>query len=1143
MFSRARALGASRDFGDLMASQGAADATEGKAMEINFKIFRKAATRMRRSVQDGPVVFAMKTTSPANRTEQIAFVSAVAILLVVGIFSYRSIVASGESERWLRHTHEVVATLQDLMLAMGAVESRARGFVSTGDDSYVGSSRAAIMGVERAAAIIRDLTADNPVQKGSLSELELLAIRNVHSVEAVFDLRRAEDLMAVTETIGSGLGQRFVDDFEEAVRELRSEELRLLSRGAEAAQALGQAQAELVAGMLLGLLITVACCWNVVRANSRRSRVELALQESERKYRMLVDGVKDYAILMLGPHGEIRSWNRGAERMFGYAFGHVSAQSYSCFFLPEEIESGRPQEILGLAAAGGEYEEQGIRVRKDGKRFLMRTAYTATRDAAGSLRGFSVISRDLSESTESGAKYRGLMEAAPDAMVVVNQGGEIVLLNVQAEKQFGYRRDELIGQKVMNIIPEGFAERLIADDLRSSEDALAQQIGTGIELNARRKDGSEFPIEIMLSPLESAEGVLVTAAIRDISVRRAVERHLGQLEGRYRGLLEAAPDAMVVVNQSEEIVLLNVQAEKQFGYRRDELLGQKVTNIIPEGFAERLISDALRSTEDALAQQIGTGIELTGRRKDGDEFPIEIMLSPLESAEGILVTAAVRDISVRKHTERLKDEFVSTVSHELRTPLTSISGSLGLLVGQWAGKLPESAARLLTIAHTNSQRLVRLINDILDIEKIEFGRIVFKLGRTDVITLVEQVIESNRGFAEGYDVRVRLETALLDGEVNADPDRLAQVITNLLSNAIKFSPAEGEVLVTIEKHNDAVRILVRDHGSGIPVDFRPHIFKKFAQADATNTRQKGGTGLGLSIAKQIVERLDGEIGFDDAPGGGTIFHVELPVWDGGADWDTDAVTGAARILLCEDDRGAAIVMRERLRLAGYAADFAYTANAAIDRATASDYAAFLVDLQLPDGDGLDLMIRLRGQRRYRSTPIIVISGDPNRGRDDSRSPKLNVLGWLSKPVDFEHLIGVVRTAILSDPGRRPRILHVDDDHQTLAAVTDVLNAMADVVSADSLKVARRELAANSVDLAVLDISLGSESGLDLLPSLLDRSGDAIPVIVFSVNVDGQTRDGQIQATLAKSGTSLENLLATCVTVWRSRLSPVTKEVA
>src|ERR1700730_11935419 len=213
-------------------------------------------------------------------------------------------------------------------------------------------------------------------------------------------------------------------------------------------------------------------------------------------------------------------------------------------------------------------------------------------------------------------QYRGLLEAAPDAMVVVNQGGEIVLLNVQAEKQFGYPRDELIGQKVKNIIPEGFAERLVADDLRSAEDALAQQIGTGIELTGRRKDGSDFPIELMLSPLASTEGVLVTAAIRNISVRKEAQRHLAQMEGQYRGLREAAPVAMGGGNRGGEIVRLNVQAEKQFGSRRDELIGQKVTNIIPEGFAERLVADGLRSAEDALAQHIGNGIELPGRRMD-----------------------------------------------------------------------------------------------------------------------------------------------------------------------------------------------------------------------------------------------------------------------------------------------------------------------------------------------------------------------------------------------------------------------------------------------------------------------------------------------------------------------------------------------
>jgi signal transduction histidine kinase len=244
---------------------------------------------------------------------------------------------------------------------------------------------------------------------------------------------------------------------------------------------------------------------------------------------------------------------------------------------------------------------------------------------------------------------------------------------------------------------------------------------------------------------------------------------------------------------------------------------------------------------------------------------------------------ALRYATERKRLERLKDEFVSTVSHELRTPLTSISASLGLLVGNAAGILAEPARRLLGIAHANSQRLVRLINDILDIEKLESGHVVFDLGRIEVRSLVERTIDGYRGFAEGHNVRIRFEGSSAVAEVRADPDRLAQVLTNLLSNAVKFSPAGHEVVVTVRHASDFVRISVRDHGPGIPPDFKSRIFERFAQADGTNARRKGGTGLGLSIVKQIVDRLGGEVGFIDAAGGGTIFHVDLPRWNGKAD--------------------------------------------------------------------------------------------------------------------------------------------------------------------------------------------------------------------------------------------------------------------
>jgi PAS domain S-box-containing protein len=595
----------------------------------------------------------MKTKSAMRGKLQLAFGSAILVLLVMGAIAFRTAAVAGESDRWVRHTHEVLESIADLLSTMQNLESSARGFILTGRESYLETYHASVVHSQLQVTLIRNLTQDNPVQQRQIPILEDLAAQKIQLAERVIAVRRAGGLQPAVDATLSGGGQQIMDAYREVIREMQEEEHRLLVlRDADAKRRLGQTKTVLILGTFLGVLIAASAGWSAHRDNLARGIAEAALRDSEDKYRRLIQGVQDYAILMLGPQGEIRSWNPGAERMTGCKFEEVAGQNYSRFFSPEEVKRGRPAEILRIAAASGSYEEQGMRLRKNGARFLVRTTYTASRDLAGNLRGFSVISRDLSQGAESDAKYRGLLEAAPDAMVVVNQSGEIVLLNVQAEKQFGYSRDELVGQKVKNIIPEGFAERLIADGTRSAADALAQQIGTGIELIARRKNETEFPIEIMLSPLESAEGTLVTAAIRDISVRRAAEKHLGQMESRYRGLLEAAPDAMVVVNQGGAIVLLNVQAEKQFGYSRDELVGQKVKNIIPEGFAERLIADGTRSAAEALAQQIGTGIELIARRKNGTEFPIEIMLSPLESAEGTLVTAAIRDISVRKAAER-----------------------------------------------------------------------------------------------------------------------------------------------------------------------------------------------------------------------------------------------------------------------------------------------------------------------------------------------------------------------------------------------------------------------------------------------------------------------------------------------------------
>ena len=647
---------------------------------------------------------------------------------------------------------------------------------------------------------------------------------------------------------------------------------------------LRQAQVVLILGDLMGLLVVVGAFVSVQRDSSRRRAIEEELRESEEKYRMLLDGVRDYAIFMMDPKGDVLSWNAGAERTKGYSAGEILGRNFACFFPPDDVRRGRPEELLRMTAASGRQEEQALRVRRDGSQFLAHVTLAALHDRAGRLRGFSEISHDLSESKESEARYRGLLEAAPDAMVVVNTGGEIVLLNVQAEKQFGYRRDELVGQPVKRLIPEGFAERLIADGTRTAAEALAQQIGTGIELLGRRKNGSEFPIEIMLSPLEGAEGILVTAAIRDISVRKAAEAHLAQMEGRYRGLLEAAPDAMVVVNTGGGIVLLNVQAEKQFGYHRNELVGQKVRNIIPEGFAERLVADALRSAEAALAQQIGTGIELSGRRKDGTEFPIEIMLSPLEGAEGILVTAAIRDISRRKaaeaqllqKVEELKrsneelGQFAYIASHDLQEPLRMVASYTQLLSRRYKGKLDSDADEFIAFAVDGASRMQRLIQDLLTFSRV--GTKGKDLVETASERSLEQALVNLRGAIEESGALVTHDPL---PAVLADEAQLVQLFQNLVGNAIKYQgPGVPRVHISAARNGDRRWVFsVRDNGLGIDPQYFERIFGMFQRLH--KREEFAGTGIGLAICKKIAERHGSSITVQSQPGQGSTFLFSL----------------------------------------------------------------------------------------------------------------------------------------------------------------------------------------------------------------------------------------------------------------------------
>jgi len=384
------------------------------------------------------------------------------------------------------------------------------------------------------------------------------------------------------------------------------------------------------------------------------------------------------------------------------------------------------------------------------------------------------------------------------------------------------------------------------------------------------------------------------------------------MESRYRGLLEAAPDAMVVVNQSGEIVLVNVQAEKQFGYRRDELVGQKVKNIIPEGFAERLISDATRSVADALAQQIGMGIELSGRRKDGSRFPIEIMLSPLDSAEGILVTAAIRNISARKKSEednaalenqatslqtardelelrvneRTKElgvanqvleqsnlelkQFAYIASHDLQSPLRSISGFVQLLKLEYEGKLNEEAQDWIRRTVQSIAQMQTLIRDLLAYSRVEarsrpFTQIPFLDIVKDALTLLESSVRDSGGQVTWGPLP----------DIMGDRSQLVQLIQNLIGNGLTYhGDKPPHIDISAERSGKEWIFSVRDNGIGIAPKYYEQIFEIFKRLH--DQKDYPGTGIGLAVCRRVVNRHGGKIWVMSEPGQGSTFHFTIP---------------------------------------------------------------------------------------------------------------------------------------------------------------------------------------------------------------------------------------------------------------------------
>jgi PAS domain S-box-containing protein len=693
------------------------------------------------------------------------FGSAILTLLVVGAISYRAMVVSNDSERWVQHTLEVLANLQDLLSDMESIESNSRGFALTGEEWRLVSYRANMKSLEQHEAAVHSLTVDNPAQQRQMPALNRLAAQEVQFSEMVIEIRRAKGPEAAAHVIQNGQGQRIMDGFRGVFREMQEEELRLLAlRNAAAKQRLAQTKTFLILGTFLGLLISAAAAWNVQRDSSRRAIADKALLDSEER-------------------------------------------------------------------------------------------------------------------------FRGLLEAAPDAMVVVNQSGEIVLLNVQAEKQFGYRREELLGQKVKNIIPEGFVERLIADGTRTATEALAHQIGTGIELSGRRKDGNEFPIEIMLRPLENADGILVTAAIRDITERKQAEETLRQSEESNRLIVSNTKDySILMLDPGGNVVNWNEGAERIKGYRAEEIIGQHFSCFFP---AED-ISNGKPALELEEAASVGRFEDEGWRiRKDGSRFFASVVITALREETGLLrgFGKITRDITERKKFEehlvktaeelrRSNDQlqqFGYVASHDLQEPLRMVASYTQLLATRYKGRLDSDADEFIDYAVDGCNRMQGLIQDLLAYSRS--GTSEKALREIPGENALKEALANLRATI-GESGAIVTHDSL--PSITTDEVQLVQVFQNLVGNAIKYcSAAVPLVHVSATKNGGNEWIFsVRDNGLGIEPQYFERIFIIFQRLHGR--QEFNGTGIGLAICKKIVERLGGRIWVESQLAKGSTFYFALP---------------------------------------------------------------------------------------------------------------------------------------------------------------------------------------------------------------------------------------------------------------------------
>ncbi|MET0378261.1 MAG: PAS domain S-box protein [Spongiibacteraceae bacterium] len=1147
-----------------------------------------------------------------GRSEWAIVAAAIVAIILIGLLALSLLKLQEQSRaasEFVAHTYEVTSCISQSRAQLARAQSSQRGYLLTSDKGYLDTRDQSLTQLSAAMRLCTDITRDNPRQQSRLQELKIRLDERQRGFDTQLQLFQNGSHAQLATVLSEA--RISSDSIVTLFNELQAEEERLLQLRQQDDQRLSQRLQtfSISLAFVCALLIASALLY-VLRVLHRRLQLVADLEQSRQhahaaiwqRQQDVLDSVPS-AMLMADDAGHLVFVNSQLTALFGYSAEELVGQPME-ILVPERYRSahvGHRNRYFDNPTArvmGAGRELFGL--RRDGLEVPVEIGLHPLVTDDGHFVLASII--DISERRREEERLRLVIEAAPNAMLMINQKGLITLVNSQTEKMFGYAREELLGQSVDMLVPLHVRQQHAGFRERFNAQPSVRSMGAGRELYGLHRDGNRVPIEIGLNPIETAEGSFVLTSIIDISERkRALEEELRRTSEALASRFEETRAAALTLFNSEfdeQRILIgtldllaerhqfpvalfygadplggllhlvatrgapaSAQAQIRFG---DGLVGSAaqsgrmmyIDRVAPEqvsasggvtiqtGFSEIVPAALLFCPVSYRGQLLGVlALGASDRLPEGDRSAVERLTAQLGAAlHNIRQYANLQTLAqqLRERGEeiqlknnqleaasRMKSEFLANMSHELRTPLNAIIGFAEVLKDGLAGELNPQQRECIADIFDSGQHLLALINDILDLSKIEAGRLELDLETVDAIAIVESGMTVVREKAMTHRVRLLPQWAAGLGRVTIDARKSKQIIFNLLSNAVKFTPEGGEVRVAVDRvtrdaveaalaikpgrmfanldmaHREYLQIRITDSGIGIAADDLQRLFEPFTQLDSALSRKHAGTGLGLAMVRRLTELLAGALAVDSAVAIGSTFTVWLP-------WLPAQPLIAAQapeipmrqslepplILVVEDRVQDAQLLRLQLSEAGFRVQIAESGELALKAIADNRPDAIVLDVILPGMDGWDLLSRLKSETALAEIPVVIVSVTD----EAQHGFVLGAADVLVKPVAQADLMNALRGVGML-PAQPRKVLVIDDDARTVSLLRGQLQAAGFIVvgsygGRDGIALAQSE----QPDLVVLDLLMPDVSGFDVVTALRDDPATAdIPVLILTAH--------------------------------------------